>query len=420
MLKSRGSYNIQAATVSLQQKPLLKSGELECIVQPLGRDRLDFIIKKKSIGSEIFFEVTRILELEIEQDYFGLRMNNGKEADLHEPIQWLDLTRTLSSQSKKRLLELDFCVQYYPIHPERLFDEYTRYLFFLQIREDLFLERLRCTHEAKVMLLAYTAQSVLGNYDSNVHKHGYIADLPLLPRMSEDQLNSVFLRHVELVDMTAGEAENAFLLLASQQGMYGLDIHLAENTRAGSNMLVGVGAQGLALFTLETVSFAPFDTIRWQTIRSTKFRGKNFYVYPVSFDSSRPEKPIEFRCRSRRYSKLLWKSVVRHHAFFRVKKSASLARSTSVFNRVANRRTPIVRAGFFGMTHDETMTTAERSMRSPKSFNRSGGEFSPTYRVPPGSGPRSRVSAFIEGDSLMQSRGRPPSPGFETLPLEDR
>ncbi len=28
--------------------------------------------------------------------------------------------------------------------------------------------------------------------------------------------------------MTAGEAENAFLLLASQQGMYGLDIHLAE------------------------------------------------------------------------------------------------------------------------------------------------------------------------------------------------
>ncbi len=72
-----------------------------------------------------------------------------------------------------------------------------------------------------------------------------------------------------------------------------------------------------------------------------------------------------------------------------------------MFNRVANRRTPIVRAGFFGMTHDETMTTAERvravapshtqSMRSPKSFNRSGGEFSPTYRVPPGPAPFARL-----------------------------
>ena len=172
--------------------------------------------------------------------------------------------------------------------------------------------------------------------------------------------------------MTAGEAENAFLLLASQQGMYGLDIHLAEvatlsflahsfalpfdldcllqNTRAGSSMLVGVGAQGLALFTLETVSFAPFDTIRWQTIRSTKFRGKNFYVYPVSFDSSRPVGPAPALLTARKsrlssgadlgatanvclyplffahnyvitvLTTVLWKSVVRHHAFFRVKK----------------------------------------------------------------------------------------------------
>lgn len=45
MMKSRGSYNIQAAAQSLHQKPILKSGELECTVQPLGREKLDFVIK---------------------------------------------------------------------------------------------------------------------------------------------------------------------------------------------------------------------------------------------------------------------------------------------------------------------------------------------------------------------------------------
>jgi hypothetical protein len=45
MPKSKGSYNIQAAVQTLQQRPVLKSGELECLVHPLGREQLDYIVK---------------------------------------------------------------------------------------------------------------------------------------------------------------------------------------------------------------------------------------------------------------------------------------------------------------------------------------------------------------------------------------
>ena len=45
MPKSSGSYNVHAATLSLQQRHVLKSSEVECIVLPLGRDELDFVVK---------------------------------------------------------------------------------------------------------------------------------------------------------------------------------------------------------------------------------------------------------------------------------------------------------------------------------------------------------------------------------------
>jgi len=79
-----------------------------------------------------------------EWEYFGLKFINK-----HQQYQWLDLELPLKRQLNKLANELflKFSVRFYIRNINQLKDEFTRYQFFLQLRNEIIEGALLCSAE---------------------------------------------------------------------------------------------------------------------------------------------------------------------------------------------------------------------------------------------------------------------------------
>lgn len=76
---------------------------------------------------------------------------------------WLDLEKPVCRQVGLSLIDplLRFCVKFYTPDPAQLEEEFTRYLFCLQIKRDLSLGLLQCNDNTAALMASYIVQ---GNY----------------------------------------------------------------------------------------------------------------------------------------------------------------------------------------------------------------------------------------------------------------
>ena len=111
-----------------QQLQQLK-GSLFCKVLLLDGTDLTLYMRKKSIGDELFSRVCDHLGLYFESDYFGLQFT-----DTNTQSHWLDNTKEIRKQVKiGPPYSFRFRVKFYCSDPNTLRDEFSRYLFFLQV-----------------------------------------------------------------------------------------------------------------------------------------------------------------------------------------------------------------------------------------------------------------------------------------------
>lgn len=73
---------------------------------------------------------------------------------------WLDYDKPVAKQIQNNL-KLIFCVKFYTPDPGQLEEEYTRYLYALQIKRDLAEGLLLCTDATASLLASYILQ---GNF----------------------------------------------------------------------------------------------------------------------------------------------------------------------------------------------------------------------------------------------------------------
>lgn len=210
-------------------------------------------------------------------------------------------------------------VQYYPLHPDRLVEAPTRYNFFLQLREDLASGNLVCSEESCVMLCALALQAELGDFDPTLHGDAYVTRMALLapPSLPLVRQRAIQQRHETLAHMTTEEAETAFLKLAAQQPVYGMDVHTATITAGDKShaVVVAVGAVGVTL--LDRGSLTHLDSYRWSLISRAKFKSQRFFLTcRIAEHLGKGQKTFLFKCPTRDHAKGMWCSVVRHHIFF--------------------------------------------------------------------------------------------------------
>ncbi|XP_076443895.1 band 4.1-like protein 4 isoform X3 [Babylonia areolata] len=329
-----------------------------CIIHFLDDSDHQMQIKSNWKGSALQDRVCELLNLH-EKDYFGLRF-----IDSTGQTHWLDRSKSLSSQFKacQAPLRLYFGVKFYAADPCKLREEITRYLFFLQVKQDILQGRLPVTFDEAAELCAYAVQSELGDFDPRQHTEGYVSEFCFIPNQTEELEWRIAALHRRMGGLVPMMAEYRYLDKVKWLDMYGVDLHpvLGEGD---VEYFLGLTPTGIVVYKNKNKVGNYF----WPRIIKVIFKGKIFHVRVK--DKNNEEHVYAFVLPRKTACKHLWKCCVAHHAFFRLNQtqerssrenrvlrsvssnrhsgrserqaiSDNLSRNTSNVNRLPSRRQP--------------------------------------------------------------------------------
>uniref|UniRef100_A0A673B305 Erythrocyte membrane protein band 4.1-like 3a n=1 Tax=Sphaeramia orbicularis TaxID=375764 RepID=A0A673B305_9TELE len=263
---------------------------MQCKVELLdGTVWLFCVCAKRSRGVLLFEKVCEHINL-LERDYFAL---NFRDADNNK--NWLDPAKEMKKQV--RGVPWNFS-----------FNDITRYLLCLQLRQDIISGRLPCS-------LPLTCSRLL-------HRpigcgSDYISELCFAPNQTKEMEEKIMELHKSHRGMTPVEAEMHFLENVKKLSMYGVDLHHAKVTQSvGRGHHVGVCNSGLLVYRdrlrINRFSWPKILKISYKKQllhQDTTWRGESFDQF---------ESTIGFKLLNHRAAKRLWKVCVEHHSFFRL------------------------------------------------------------------------------------------------------
>uniref|UniRef100_A0A3Q0SYY6 FERM, ARHGEF and pleckstrin domain-containing protein 1 n=1 Tax=Amphilophus citrinellus TaxID=61819 RepID=A0A3Q0SYY6_AMPCI len=265
-----------------------------------------FDISQKASGKVLFDLVCSHMNL-IEGDYFGLEFQNHQKM-----MVWLDHIKPIIKQLRRpKHTILRFSVKFFPPDHAQLLEELTRYLFALQIKQDLSCGRLTCNDSSAALMVSYIIQSEIGDFEesqcrSHLLNNNYIPDqMPLIDKIMEF--------HSKNIGQTPAESDYRLLEVARRLEMYGIRLHPAKD-REGTKLSLSVAHTGVLVFQGHT----KINAFNWSKVRKLSFKRKRFLIKLRPDLNSSYQDTLEFLMPSRDCCKVFWKICVEYHAFFRL------------------------------------------------------------------------------------------------------
>uniref|UniRef100_A0A4W6FYE1 FERM, ARHGEF and pleckstrin domain-containing protein 1 n=1 Tax=Lates calcarifer TaxID=8187 RepID=A0A4W6FYE1_LATCA len=251
-----------------------------------------FDISQKASGKVLFDLVCSHMNL-IEGDYFGLEFQNHQKM-----MVWLDHIKPIIKQLRRpKHTILRFAVKFFPPDHAQLLEELTRYLFALQIKQDLSCGRLTCNDSSAALMVSHIIQSEIGDFEesqcrSHLLNNNYIPDQ---------------------IGQTPAQSDYQLLEVARRLEMYGIRLHPAKD-REGSVLSLAVAHTGVLVFQGHT----KINAFNWSKVRKLSFKRKRFLIKLRPDLNSSYQDTLEFLMASRDCCKVFWKICVEYHAFFRL------------------------------------------------------------------------------------------------------
>lgn len=285
-----------------------------------------FQIHIKAYGQTLWDLVTRHLSL-LEADYFDLEFTDSRGIQ-----NWLDREKAVLKQLPNADTPLHFLVKFYTPDPALLEDELTRYLFALQIKNDLFKGSLTCSDNTMALLASYVAQAEVGDFPIEEYAdHTYLRanNLRYVPNQTEELEKKIMEYHKQHVGETPGEADVNLLDTARKVELYGIRMVPAKD-HENVSLNLAVSHQGILVFQ----GLTKINTFSWAKIRKLSFKRKRFLIklHPENYGYYKDL--VEFFFDTRDDCKTFWKKCIEHHGFFRCQRVKTLARhKTRVVSR---------------------------------------------------------------------------------------
>uniref|UniRef100_A0A914W524 Moesin/ezrin/radixin homolog 1 n=1 Tax=Plectus sambesii TaxID=2011161 RepID=A0A914W524_9BILA len=356
-----GSYNVRdSETVKDGGRQLQRT--LICSVHFLDTSHQDFELDRNARGQDLLDRVFEHLEL-IEKDFFGLQFIDVPQEETENNMRWLDPTKSIRKQMQCPPYLLYFRVKFYVSDPSKLIEEYTRYHFYMEIRKDILDGRLVCPESSAALLGSYAAQSEFGDYCPQEHGETYLDGYQFIPNQTTSLLKKIQELHKLHRGQSPAEAEFNFLDHAKRLEMYGVDLYGAKDPQ-GTSLHLGVTSYGLAVFQ----NFVKINSFSWSRIMKLSFKRKQFFVQIRGLEEADADTVVVFNLSTTQSCKLLWKSCIEHHTFFRLIAPPTQP-SRSLFSLGSRYR-------YSGRTEYQTLEEMKRRARIERTFHRSGSKMS--------------------------------------------
>ncbi|KFQ57207.1 FERM, RhoGEF and pleckstrin domain-containing protein 2, partial [Pelecanus crispus] len=206
---------------------------------------------------------------------------------------------------------LRLAVKFFPPDPGQLQEEYTRYLFALQIKRDLAEERLTCSDNTAALLVSHLLQSEIGDFSESEDRE-HLKTNQYLP--NQERIEGKILEfHRKHVGQTPAESDFQVLEIDRKLEMYGIRFHLASD-REGTKINLAVSHMGVLVFQGNT----KINTFNWSKVRKLSFKRKRFLIKLHPEVCGPYQDTLEFLLGSRDECKTFWKICVEYHTFFRL------------------------------------------------------------------------------------------------------
>ncbi|KAL1132219.1 hypothetical protein AAG570_010176 [Ranatra chinensis] len=316
-----------------------------------------FQVQAKALGRVLFEQVCKQLNL-LEADYFGLEYQD------HSGIRyWLDLEKPISRQVGLSLVEplLHFCVKFYTPDPTQLEEEYTRYLFCLQIKRDLAQGQMLCNDNTAALMASYIVQAECGDYVAEDYPDpSYLSTYKFVQHQDRELERKIMENHKKHVGQSPAEADLNLLETARRCELYGMKMHPAKD-HEGVPLNLAVAHMGIVVFQ----NYTKINTFSWAKIRKISFKRKRFLIklHPEGYGYYKDT--VEFFFESRNECKNLWKKCVENHGFFRC----------SSVKRVPRHRTRVLSRGssfrYSGKTQKQIVEYVRENYVKRQTFQRS-------------------------------------------------
>ncbi|XP_010771860.1 FERM, RhoGEF and pleckstrin domain-containing protein 1 isoform X1 [Notothenia coriiceps] len=328
-----------------------------------------FDISQKASGKVLFDLVCSHMNL-VEGDYFGLEFQNHQKM-----MVWLDHIKPIMKQLRRpKHTTLRFAVKFFPPDHAQLLEELTRYLFALQIKQDISCGRLTSNDTSSALMVSHIVQSEIGDFEesqsrSHLLNNNYIQDqMPLIDKIMEF--------HSKNIGQTPAVSDFQLLEVARRLEMYGIRLHPAKD-REGTRLSLSVAHTGVLVLQGHT----KINAFNWSKVRKLSFKRKRFLIKLRPDLNSSYQDTLEFMMGSRDCCKVFWKICVEYHAFFRLFEEPKPKPKPMLFTRGSSFR-------FSGLTQKQLIDYVRESELKKIPFERKHSRVQQNIRLSPLPSPR--------------------------------